>query len=303
MDARTLVPPIELASRLGGALEDYHRIGGQHAALLRDLVPANWQWSGKRVLDFGCGTGRTLVQFSEEVRTGEFHGCDIDEPSIAWATKNLSPPFRFVANEELPPIDLPSGSFDLIYGFSVFTHLVDAWSAWLLEIHRLLTPGGLGIFTFLGEGMIEEVAGHAWDEDRIGMIGLDIGKPWAIGGPNVLHSEWWLRAHWGRAFEITGVRPFSDPISRRGHGLIVLRKDDRLAPTQAQLEALETDEPREVASLQYAVQLLGERMTKLWNADSGAMMIENDRLRACLNSGSVPMNTGRSRLWRAIRAH
>src|SRR5437899_258859 len=195
------------------------------------MLPDDWTWQGRRVLDFGCGTGRTLVQFEREAREGELWGCDIDAPTIEWASRYLSPPFHFVHNHELPPVDLPAASFDLIYGISVFTHLVEGWSDWLLEIHRLLKVGGYGLFTFLGEGMIEEVAGRAWDESRVGMIAFDFGKPWSIGGPSVLHSGWWLRAHWGRAFEVASVKPYAMEAARRGHGWILLRKDEGPAPT------------------------------------------------------------------------
>jgi hypothetical protein len=43
--------------------------------------------------------GRTLRHFLAEAEVGEFHGCDIDEPSIAWLEANLSPPFTVVVNE------------------------------------------------------------------------------------------------------------------------------------------------------------------------------------------------------------
>lgn len=264
------MPPPELANRIGGQPEDYAVIGAQQAVLLRALLPEDWSWEGKRVLDFGCGTARTLVHFSEEAATGELWGCDIDVSSIEWAQRTLSPPFHFLSNDELPPLDRPDASYDLVYGFSVFTHLVDTWSVWLLELHRVLDVGGYGFFTFLGQGMIEDVAEREWDEDRVGMIGLDLGKPWSIGGPNVLHSEWWLRAHWGRLFEIVSVRPATDLEALRGHGIVVFRKDDRPVPTREKLERAEPDEPREQASLQFAVEILQERTAKLWEARVGA---------------------------------
>ena len=73
---------------------------------------------------------------SRRRRVGEFHGCDIDGPSIAWLTENLSPPLRVFRNEEAPPLPLESNSFDLIWAISVFTHIADLWAAWLLELHR-----------------------------------------------------------------------------------------------------------------------------------------------------------------------
>lgn len=278
--SRFPTPPTKLTSRIGGRHEDYAQIGASHAQFIRDAL-RDWSWDDRHVLDFGCGTGRTLVQFADEAEQGEFWGCDIDTPSVEWARANLSPPYSFLANGEEPPLDLPSDHFDLVYGMSVFTHLTDTWSAWLCEMRRVLKVGGYGLFSFLGKGMIGEVAGHEWDDSRIGMIPLDIGKPWTIGGPNVLHSEWWLRAHWGREFEIVDIRPTAHG-GDKGHGLILLRKDDRPAPTVEELERLEPGEPREIASLQYAIRLLGERTARLWSADTAALLAENDRLRDAL---------------------
>jgi SAM-dependent methyltransferase len=264
-------PPALLSARIGGAEADYESIGRAHADRLRTMLPPDWDWAGKKVLDFGCGTGRSLAHFEEEADTAEFWGCDIDGESIAWANEHLNPPFHFVRNDENPPVPLPAAEFDLIYGFSVFTHLLDSWSDWLLEIHRLLVVGGFGVFTFLGEGMIGEITGRAWDPNRVGMIKLDGGRPWMIGGPNALHSEWWLRGHWGRAFVIENVHPyFSGAESRLGHGLIVVRKDERPAPSRQELEELMPDEPREVKALLFNLELLLERSALLWQTQGMA---------------------------------
>jgi len=63
------------------------------------------------------------------------------------------------------------------------------------------------VLTFLGEDLAE-ACGVAWDEKRIGMLHPQIGPP--RGGPvdpSVMHSEPWIRIHWGRAFEIVELRP------------------------------------------------------------------------------------------------
>lgn len=261
-------PPATLSARIGGSESEYEAIGRAHADWLRRVLPEGWDWAGKKVLDFGCGTGRSISQFEQEAEVADFWGCDIDGDSIAWAADHLSPPFRFVQNEESPPLHFADGTFDLIYGFSVFTHLLDSWSAWLLEMHRLLAVGGCAAFTFLGEGMIGELTGRSWDPDRVGMIMLDAGRPWAIGGPNALHSEWWLRAHWGRAFVVEHVQPCYDPSSRRGHGFVVLRKDSRTPPTQEELEEPVSGDVRELSSARFNVELLLERSSSLWLSTS-----------------------------------
>jgi SAM-dependent methyltransferase len=158
-------------------------------------------------LDFGCGVGKVIRHFAPETEVAEFSGCDIHAPSIDWLQRNLSPPFTFFRSAEAPPLPQPDGSFDLIYAISVYTHLTDSWAEWLLEHHRLLAPDGLLLASFLGEGMIEPLIGEKWDENKIGMNTLWEGKAWDAGGPITLHSPWWLRAHWGRAFEVVRIVP------------------------------------------------------------------------------------------------
>jgi len=149
--------------------------------------------------------GRTLRQFAAEAEDAEFWGCDIHEPSVAWAREHLCPPFRVFRCEPEPRLPQADGYFDLIYAMSVYTHIVDHWAGWLLEHRRVLAGDGLLLVSFLGEGMIEPIAGEPWQERRIGMNVLRSGVSFDRGGPNVFHSPWWLRARWGRAFDIVAV--------------------------------------------------------------------------------------------------
>ena len=70
------------------------------------MLPADWTFDGKSVLDFGCGAGRTLRHFLDEAESGSFYGCDIDAPSIAWLESNHEPTVHVFANEETPPLPL-----------------------------------------------------------------------------------------------------------------------------------------------------------------------------------------------------
>jgi SAM-dependent methyltransferase len=306
---------VELAARAGALtapdpIAEYEEIGAKAHRLLLSLLPADWSFAGKRVLDFGCGTGRVLRHFADLAPGTELVGCDIHWPSVEWATRHLAPGFRFLANDPLPPLPEPDGSFDLVYGMSVFTHLTDSWSRWLLELRRVLRPGGVAILTFLGEDMAEP-CGVVWDERRIGMLELHIGAPWEEGGPLVLHSPWWLRAHWGRAFEVIELRPRPVAPDRRVpdlsvdlHGVVVLRKDDRPAPTIAELERPEPGEPRELPALEHNRELL-KREAANWRyrADQLAGELERlaERTHVIETSRSWRMTGGLRRLRAALR--
>ena len=101
----------------------------------------------RRVLDFGCGCGRTVRWFLREYPGVEFHGADVDGEAIAWCRANLTTA-RFVQNGAEPPLPYPAGHFDVIYCLSVFTHLDEPMQdAWLAELRRLLPPGGVVLLT------------------------------------------------------------------------------------------------------------------------------------------------------------
>jgi SAM-dependent methyltransferase len=266
-------PPLELANRVGAIADQpnpfelYTGIGAGTREHLLKVLPEDWSFAGKRVLDFGCGAGRTLRHFLSEAETAEIWGCDIDEPSIDWLRDNLCPPFHVVTNGPTPPLAFEDSFFDLVYVISVFTHLTDSWSAWLLEMHRVLTDHGILIATFMGEGLCEIMSGEPWVEDRIGMNVYSHDQGWDKGGPMVLHSPWWIRAHWGRAFEIIDLQPygFGHGFLDQGvsdQGVVIMRK--RLGTfAGADIEALEPREPRERVALHHMIDVLQHEVGNL----------------------------------------
>ena len=72
--------------------------------------------------------------------------------------------------------------FSPIYAISVFTHLTDHATGWLLELHRTLADGGLLMLTFLGEGMINLI-NEPWDMIGSASTPLTTGPPGIMGGP------------------------------------------------------------------------------------------------------------------------
>ncbi len=153
----------------------YESRGREVRLAIESLLPPDWSFEGKRVLDFGCGAGRVLRHFEAEADTAEFWGCDIHAPSIDWVQGHLCPPFRAYRNADTPPLPHPDGYFDLIWALSVLTHITDTWSVWLAELHRVLADDGLLLATFMGEGVAPLLADEPWDEDRIGMNVLQSG--------------------------------------------------------------------------------------------------------------------------------
>jgi len=246
-------------------MDAYVRLGAAIRNEIERLLPDDWTWPGKRSFDFGCGAGRAMRHFLDETPAADFEGCDIDAPSIEWLNDNLVPMHAVVCDER-PGLPYEDESFDLAWATSVFTHLTDYWAGWLLEMHRLLRPGGYLIATFLGEGMSQAMANEPWDEDTVSILITRYGESFDVGGPNVLMSPWWIRAHWGRAFDITGLEPsgFMGPRGS-GHGIVVARKRT-VAVTVDDLEFPEPGEPREWQGLVHQQQQLFKELAAVRHA-------------------------------------
>ncbi len=304
-------PPRDLLRRIGPMGEEdpvgvYEETGRMHRKLLEDALPDEWSWRGRRVLDFGCGVGRVLRQFAPEAEEAEFWGCDLDRPSLDWLEANLAPPFHFFESSEEPGLPQDDGSFDLVYAYSVYTHFTDNWAGWLREHHRVLADGGILFATFLGRGMLEPLTGEEWDEDRIGMNPLMHGYPWDRGGPIAINSPWWIRAHWGRAFEIVELLPVIEE-GVPSHGIVVARKRP-VQVTEEDLTRLEPDEPREIQALQHHAKQLASESEQLRVAhDFQAATLEEQKahlreLEALKASSSwrltAPLRTAKRRLAR-----
>jgi len=218
-------------------LVSYDRLGSELSNTIRAVLPQDWSWTGKRALDFGCGAGRVLRHFLAEAQEAELWGCDIDGRSIEWMQENLCPPLHLIHSGEWPPLALADGSLDLIYAMSVYTHLTDNWSAWMVEHHRLLAPGGLLLASFMGPACSSWFGvAHEWDHARQGTMTVHPDADWDHGGPGVLHAEWWIQRHWGRAFEILNLVPDGLALpAGTGQGWALMRRRD-MDVTAAELE-------------------------------------------------------------------
>lgn len=152
------VPPPELIVRVAGSADVAWFLEGGRLGYesVRAHVPADELAS---VLDFGCGCGRVTRYWRDFA--GFISGSDLSAEAVAWCRENL--PFgHFERNDLEPPLTFADGSFDLVYGLSVFTHLtVDTQRHWLGELRRVLRPGGHLLLTTHGESY-----GDRLDEDE-----------------------------------------------------------------------------------------------------------------------------------------
>jgi SAM-dependent methyltransferase len=105
----------------------------------------------RSLLDWGCGCGRIAGHFLRELPQADVCGCDIDAEAVSWCNENLGVG-AFSPISPWPPTPYPDDYFDVVVGYSVFTHLTrDAQQQWLKEIRRILVPGGLFLASVHGD--------------------------------------------------------------------------------------------------------------------------------------------------------
>ncbi|MBM1222447.1 class I SAM-dependent methyltransferase [Ponticoccus sp. SC2-23] len=177
------LPPTDLRHYYGlrdGAWRDdlYLSSGASDVrALRRTLALDGVAGPGPRILDFGCGAGRMTRHLGAEAATGEVWGVDIHAEAIRWAQTHL-PPFHFVTTTTAPHLPFEDRSFDLVFASSVWTHIGDLDDAWLLEVRRLLKPGGRLYFTISDAETLDRIAREAPDHasnDHVAALDAETG--------------------------------------------------------------------------------------------------------------------------------
>ncbi len=112
----------------------------------------------RRVLDFGCGSGRLLVGW-HALGTGDaLSGCDINTELVEWAKANLPPAIDVRTTQPQPPLPYADAAFDVVFAISVFTHLsLASQRQWAAELRRVLRPGGDLLVTLHGDSYVPHI--------------------------------------------------------------------------------------------------------------------------------------------------
>lgn len=159
--------------------------------------------AGTRVLDVGCSSGRVVRALKAAHPDAEYHGCDPNEPAIAWA-KEWLPGIDFFVSPQRPPVALEDDSIDLAYAISIWSHFnAEPGLLWLGEMARLLRSGGLIAFSTHGfqSVAIRAGRGEAWNGHLVRAANEMYSDGFSFFNPFGAEGDWGVvDADWGMAF-------------------------------------------------------------------------------------------------------
>ena len=139
------VPPPWLWEGYADDPSEYLDTGRNDVAVMTAILAKYGVTVPRVVLDLGCAAGRMIRHFPAGPDS-ELWGADINAHHIEWCQQHL-PAINFVVVSSAPHLPFADGTFDFVYCGSVFTHITDLADAWLLELRRVLKPGGTAYIT------------------------------------------------------------------------------------------------------------------------------------------------------------
>jgi 2-polyprenyl-3-methyl-5-hydroxy-6-metoxy-1,4-benzoquinol methylase len=229
---------VDAEANLRLAWEFYRAVKDYAGRLGRTLTPES------RILDFGCGWGRVLRFFLKDVLDDRLYGVDVDPAAIEMCRQTMLYG-TYTVTQRCPPTEFSSDTFDLVYAYSVFSHLSEAdHIRWVEEMARILKPGGLLVATTLGRSFIEVCKTfrekgrleQAWEKSAAESFGDWMGclaeydggrflfapNPSPVYGMSVIPKEY-VQKEWARFLEF---QCFIDDRSFLPQAFIVLNKPD-----------------------------------------------------------------------------
>jgi SAM-dependent methyltransferase len=224
----TTAPPPAMRHRVHGApdLDSFLAVGKQNfEAIEAGINMAGAELSeNTKILDFGCGSGRTLLWWASMDRHPQLFGTDIDAEAIGWLSAHL--PVEANVNQFVPPLPYSDGQMDIVYAISVFTHLDEAaQDAWLGELRRVTRPGGtllLSVHSEDGNAVLS-----AQDDATLRQNGFVFRRDFSVaskifgaGYQNTYHTDDYIQRNWGKLFKVLGR------INMGRQDLMVLRRED-----------------------------------------------------------------------------
>jgi len=138
--------------------EDYHRSSAEQEEWARELILKLALKGNERVLDIGCGDGRTTAEVAKQLPNGSVLGIDNSEEMIHFARKKF-PQKRFpnLAFEIMDARNLSfENEFDVVFSNACLHWVIDHLP--ILEgIKKSLKPSGKVLLQMAGRGSGSEI--------------------------------------------------------------------------------------------------------------------------------------------------
>ncbi|MBA4374171.1 MAG: hypothetical protein C0402_15075 [Thermodesulfovibrio sp.] len=208
-------------------LYDYKQIIGH--------IPSAEQ--SRLIVDFGGASGRVARHFSLNCPEAEVVVAELNINHVDYINDYFPKNTKTLKLSSYPYFMLSDSSVDVLYSFSVFTH-IDAYElSWIAEIYRILKPGGHAYLTIHSEqtwGLLPDIYLHeSLKKDREFKRLFQKGQPMPMErivfeyntesndyNCNIFHHSQYIKKYWGKWFDVREV-------IFQGHGyqtVVVLRK-------------------------------------------------------------------------------
>jgi ubiquinone/menaquinone biosynthesis C-methylase UbiE len=139
--------------------DDVERTRRETQPFMADVIRFS-RYSGKRVLEIGCGLGTDLMDFARAGAVAT--GVDLTPAGVDLVNKRFAlyglPGNAMVGDAEKLPF--PDATFDVVYSFGVLHHTPDTQRA-IHEVFRVLKPGGEAIIMLYHTSSIHVRVGTA----------------------------------------------------------------------------------------------------------------------------------------------
>jgi len=178
----------------------------------------------RQYLDIGCASGRVTRHTALLMPTMKTLGCDINRWHVEWCNRYLPPSVCTFQNHSVPNLPIESNSVDIVSAFSVFTHIEALETAWLMEVKRILRPGGMAWVTVHTEGTLADMtpewplwkpvmefpdAENLFDKQGQTFSGDRLVLRWLTDrsySSNIFYKQEYLHQSWSRILPIREIR-------------------------------------------------------------------------------------------------
>ena len=142
----------------------YGLAGAGEWPALEPLLP---DFSGKEVLDLGCGYGWHCI-YAAEHGAAAVTGVDLSEKMLEEARKRTASPVVTYQRAAMEDLDFPEGGFDVVLSSLAF-HYVSDFGALVEKVRRFLAPGGRFVFS-VEHPIFTAYGTQDWYRDEAGNI-------------------------------------------------------------------------------------------------------------------------------------